>query len=237
MISQVTIAITVLLGVVLFLLPRPYFIVPFIVCACFIPADQRLIVMDLDFTPLRILVVVGVLRLLLKGETIPLRWNVLDKLIFAWAVLGACVFIIQWMDAKMLVFKCGILFDVIGMYWLFRQSLECWDDVALVFKVLAICCILLAPFVAFEKTTGKNLFDVFGKAETQMRENEYRCQATFSHSIILGSFFATLVPCFIALTKTWRWRYISWFAAGVSFGKRRLICGLPIWMVRAHSAI
>ncbi|HEG42980.1 MAG TPA: hypothetical protein ENH94_02915 [Phycisphaerales bacterium] len=216
MISQVTIAITVFLAVVLFLLPRQYFIIPFIVCACFIPADQRLIVMDLDFTPLRILVVIGVLRLLLKGETIPLRWNVLDKLILAWAVVGACVFVIQWMDAKMLVFKCGILFDVIGMYWLFRQSLECWDDVALVFKVLAICCILLAPFVAFERTTGKNLFDVFGKAETQMRENEYRCQATFSHSIILGSFFATLVPCFIALAKTRRWRYISWFAAGVS---------------------
>lgn len=216
MISQVTIAITVLLAVVLFLIPRQYFIIPFIVCACFIPADQRLIVMDLDFTPLRILVVIGVLRLLLKGETIPLRWNVLDKLILAWAVLGACVFIIQWMDAKMLVFKCGILFDVIGMYWLFRQSLECWDDVALVFKVLAICCILLAPFVAFERTTGKNLFDVFGKAETQMRENEYRCQATFSHSIILGSFFATLVPCFIALRKTLGWRYISWCAAGVS---------------------
>jgi hypothetical protein len=216
MISQVTIAITVFLAVVLFLLPRQYFIVPFIVCACFIPADQRMIVMDLDFTPLRILVVIGVLRLLLKGETIPLRWNVLDKLIFAWAVVGACVFIIQWMDAKMLVFKCGILFDVIGMYWLFRQSLECWDDVALVFKVLAVCCILLAPFVVFEKTTGKNPFDVFGKAETTMRENEYRCQATFSHSIILGSFFATLVPCFIALAKTLRWWYISWFAAGVS---------------------
>lgn len=216
MISQVTIAITIFLAVVLQLLPRKYLIIPFVVCACFIPADQRLIVMGLDFTPLRILVFIGILRLLLKGENVPLRWNVLDKLVFAWALVGAFVFIIQWMDTRMLVFKCGILFDVLGMYWLFRQSLECWEDVAMVFKVLAISCILLAPFVAFEKVTGRNLFDVFGKAETQMRENEYRCQATFSHSIILGSFFATLVPCFIALRKTWKWRYISWCAVGVS---------------------
>ena len=216
MISNITIAITLILAVALFVIDREYLLIPFLLCACFIPADQRMIVMELDFTPLRILVIVGALRLLARDELRSIRWNNLDKLLLIWALVGATVFVAQWMDMKMVIFKCGILFDVLGLYWIFRQSIECWEDIVLVFKVLAVCCILLAPFVVYERIAGSNPFAVLGDTGTEVRLGRYRCQATFSHSIILGLFFATLTPCFIGLRKTPNWEFISWLAVGSS---------------------
>jgi len=76
MISQATIVITVFLGILTFVVPKKYFLLPFILAACFVPADQRVIIFDLDFTPLWILVLVGFLWLLLRGEVRTIKWNI-----------------------------------------------------------------------------------------------------------------------------------------------------------------
>jgi hypothetical protein len=213
MIYPSTTIITILLAFLTFTIPKKYFVVPLIVCATFLPAEQRIIILDLDFTPLRILVTVGVLRLWLRGEIITLKWTRVDKLILLWAGVGAIIYIIQWMDLSALIFKCGILFDVIGFYWLFRQNIREWADIIFVFKILAVCSLVLAPFVGYEWSTGSNPFALLGKVGTEIREGRYRCQATFSHSILLGSFFATLAPIFIGLGKVKGCKYLSWAAA------------------------
>jgi hypothetical protein len=80
-ITQGTIAFTILLSLAVLLVPRRYFLLPYIVAACFVPADQRVIIMDLDFTALRILIVVGVLRIVCSGDGKPLQINSFDKLV------------------------------------------------------------------------------------------------------------------------------------------------------------
>ena len=95
MISQGTIIIAVFLGILTFIVPRKYFLLPFILCACFVPADQRVIIFDLDFTPLRMLVLVGFFRTILWGERLTFKWNGFDKLVLAWAICGAFIYIIQ----------------------------------------------------------------------------------------------------------------------------------------------
>lgn len=75
-----TIISTVLLTFLLFLVPKRYFLLPFVLAACFIPADQRVIVLDLDFTPMRLLVIVGFLQILLRGEKVMFALNAFDKM-------------------------------------------------------------------------------------------------------------------------------------------------------------
>jgi len=213
MITQTTIFITVLLAILLFIVPKRYFLLPFILAACFVPADQRIIIMDLDFTPLRILVVVGFLRIILRGEQLRFKWNRFDKLVLAWAICGAIVYILQWRDMRALIYKCGVLFDVIGLYWLFRISISCWDDIVSAAKIFAICSIALAIFVGIEWVTGQNPFEVLGRVTTRVREGRYRCQASFPHSIMLGLFWTTLVPVFFGcIKKAKRQKWLYWLA-------------------------
>jgi len=211
-----TVVSTVLLTFLLFLVPKRYFLLPFILTACFIPADQRIIIFDLDFTPLRILIVVGVLRMLLRGELRSISWNRFDKLVLSWALVGAFVYIMQWRDMRALIYKCGVLFDIIGLYWLYRQHIRSWHDIVFPFKVFAICCLVLLPLVAYESTTGTNPFAVFGRATTAIREGEYRSEASFPHSIMLGLFWATIWPIFVALSRLERHKFLYWSAAAGS---------------------
>ena len=201
MINQSTVVITVVLTILNIAVPRRYFLLPFIMTACFVPTDQRIIILSLDFTPLRILIVVSILRLMLLEKKQTIQWNCFDKLVLAWSICGAIVYVIQWMSIRAVIFKCGILFDVIGLYSLFRISIRQWKDINLVIKFFAVCSLITAVLVGFEYMTGQNPFIILGKVRTWVRDGHYRCQASFPHSIMLGLFWATLIPLFVGMAK------------------------------------
>ncbi len=216
MIYQTTILISVLLAALLFVVPRKYFLLPFILAACFVPADQRVIIFDLDFTPLRMLVLVGFFRTILWGERLTFKWNRFDKLVLAWAICGAVIYLIQWADMGALIYKCGVLFDVIGLYWLFRINICSWDDIKLATKVFAVCSLVLAVLVGLEWATGTNPFAILGGVGTAVRKGRYRCQASFPHSIMLGLFWATLIPLFIGFARQDKSKLLLWSAVAAS---------------------
>lgn len=216
MINQTTILAATLLVIATFIVPRKYFLLPYILAACFVPADQRIIIMGLDFTILRILVVAGVLRILVRNEQRPIHWNKFDKMVFAWAFCCAIVYVLQWGDMRALINRSGFLFDVIGLYWLFRQSIHSWDDIKFVAIFLAFSALTLAVLVGLEWATGRNPFVFLGRVGTVMREGRYRCQAAFPHSIMLGLFWATLVPVFIGFANTGQHKNFYYTAAGAS---------------------
>ncbi|MHC4583136.1 MAG: hypothetical protein ACYS3N_01320 [Planctomycetota bacterium] len=189
---------------------------PFILAACFVPSDQRVIIFDLDFTPLRILVLMGILRIILQGEQLMFKWNPFDKLVLTWAICGAVIYVIQWANMRALIYKCGMLFDVIGLYWLFRINISSWEDIRFAIKIFAICSLILAVLVGLEWATGKNPFAGMGKVSTEVREGRYRCQASFPHSIMLGLFWATFVPLFIGFACQNKHKLLFWSAVGAS---------------------
>jgi hypothetical protein len=216
MIFQATVIITFVLVTLTFLVPRKYFLLPYILAACFVPADQRIVIMGLDFTILRILVVAGFLRIILRGEQLRFKLNRFDKLVIVWAICGATVYVLQWMDLRALIYKCGVLYDVVGMYWLFRQRICSWSDITFAFKTLAVCSLILVLFVAYEWITGNNPFSAIGQVATVVREGRYRCQASFRHSILLGLFWATLFPVFVTLYRSDYHKYLYLAAAGAA---------------------
>jgi hypothetical protein len=196
-INKATLVITVLLALMTFFVPRKYLLLPYIIGACFVPTDQRIILMGLDFTVLRILVAAGILRIMMRGENIKIQWNRFDYLVFAWVLCGAFIYTVQWMDFKAIVNRCGVLFDVIGMYWLFRKTVRSWDNIRLAINFYGICVLALAPLVAMEWASGDNPFEILGRVTTLVRDERYRCQAAFPHSIMLGLFCASLMPLFM----------------------------------------
>jgi hypothetical protein len=212
MIRELTLYIAVFLAVLTIIVPRKHFMLIYIIAACFIPRDQRIIIMELDFTVLRILVVSGILRIILRKEYRNINWNILDKAVFLWVVCGSIIFIIQYADKNAVIYKSGVLFDVIGMYWIFRQNICSWDDIKCLITAFSISAVLMVPFIAIEWTTNQNPFVILGKAITEVRIGRLRCQGAFPHSIIFGVFWATLVPLFVFKAMTGKNKLLYWGA-------------------------
>lgn len=210
-----TIAITVTLILLVFVLKPKHQLVPFVLCAVFVPADQRVIVADLDFTPLRLMVLAGFLSLVMRGHPLHIRLNRFDKLVLAWGACGAAIYIMQWMNVKAAINRSGFLFDVIGLYWLFRLHLSTWNDFERLARAFALCALALAPLVALEWATGQNPFTTLGTVRTAVREGRYRCQASFPHSIMMGVFWVGLLPVFAGLAYTRR-SSLYWAAAAAT---------------------
>ena len=182
-------------------LPRRYAIIPMICAACYITLGQVVNVAGLNFTAMRILVLAGWVRVVARGEASSIRINVIDKLVILFAIASVVTYTLLWQTSEALVNRLGYIYNVIGIYFLFRFLVRDLDDVIIAYRTLAIIIVPLALTMLIEKTTGRNLFSVFGGVPefTMVREGKLRCQGPFGHPILAGTFGATLVPLFVGL--------------------------------------
>ena len=220
--QQSTLAIAAVMSLLAFLLPRRYFLLPFVLTACLVPTTQRIVIGGLDFTVMRILVMVGVVRMFARGEVTQVKWHAFDKMILVWVFTGAFIYSLQWMDSRAIINRCGVLFDVVGMYWLFRHNMRDWEDIKRMGLFFAACSFVMAALVAMEWTSGQNPYEALGSIATKMRSGRYRCQSSFPHPVMLGLFWATLVPIFIGLAKVQPRKTFYWAATGAAIF---VVCG------------
>ncbi len=195
--EPLVLVVTLLLGALTIVLRRRHAVIPFLFLSFFLPVAQRVAIAEVDFTMLRLLLLFGWVRLLLRGEFRGVRWGAIDYALFAWVAIASVVYVIGprgGVDAA--IFRAGQSYDVIGLYVVLR----CWlRDVEGLRTTIAASCvfvILLASVMSIEFWTARNFFSVFGGVEpyTYIRDGRLRCQAGFSHPILAGSAGAALAP-------------------------------------------
>ena len=188
------------LGLCVLFLPRKWSVIPFLVMACFISSAQRIIVVGLDFNFLRIMVLFGVGRLFLKKEYLGFFWKPLDKVLVLWTISSIVFNVIQEGTTSALINRLGFAFDAFGMYFLFRCLIRDWVDVEHIILGFILIAIPIACFLLAEKSTGRNMFSVFGGVPeiTRIRGGRMRCQGAFAHPILAGCFWAAVMPLIAA---------------------------------------
>jgi hypothetical protein len=188
--------------------PRRYAILPIVILICYMTMGERIVVLGLNFTMVRILLVFGWVRLLAKGELVRMRWNAVDKLIIAWAIVRTVNYTLVVGSSAALINRLGYAYDIVGAYFLFRCLLRDSEDVYRSIRYLAMFIGPLAALVLTEKVTGRNAFALFGGVPliSEIRDGVVRCQGPFSHSILAGTFGATTVPLFVGM---WLYRRSS----------------------------
>ncbi len=193
----------VVLGITMLIVPRRYVIVPMIIMACFIPSVQRVVILGLDFNLLRILILFGWFRLLLRKELKGIVWKPIDLAFIAWVFVGLVTYSVLYKTTSAFVLRLGTSYDAIGMYFLFRILIRSWKDVERIFVIIAVISLPVAIWFLIEKTTGRNIFSIFGGVPeiTDIRYGKLRAQGAFPHPIIAGSFWAVLIPLMAALWK------------------------------------
>ncbi len=196
-------AAVILLGIAMLLLPRRWTILPMVIMACFISPAQRIVIGSLNFDLLRVMVLFGWTRLVLRGENRQFGFKPMDAVLVAWAVSGTLVYTLSHGSLDAMKYKLGTSFDAVGMYFLFRCLIRDWADVEQAVKCFILVSIPVAVAFGIEAMTEKNIFSVFGyvPADTLVRQGRLRCQGAFAHPILAGSFWASLMP----LIAAWGW--------------------------------
>jgi len=193
--------VMLILGILMILVPRRWAILPIIIMACFISSNQKIVVLGLDFNLLRIMVLFGVVRILIKKEYMNYNWKTIDKVMIYYVISASLIFILQQKTLGTLIFRMGQSFDVLGMYFLARYLILNWHDIDKLILGSVIISFFVAIVFAVESKTQRNMFSIFGGVPefTVIRKGELRCQGAFAHPILAGCFFAVLLPFFAAM--------------------------------------
>lgn len=188
------------LGLATLVLPRRYAVIPLLVMACAIPTAQRIVVLDLDWTYLRLLVLAGWIRMFARGDLKKLVWIPLDSCVVALAVVTLLVVTVRTGSATYFVRFTGVAFDEVGMYVLFRAWIRSWADIQLLVRSLIVISVPVALAFFNESITSRNVFSIFGGVPeiTGIRDGRLRCQGAYSHPILAGCFWASLLPLIVS---------------------------------------
>jgi hypothetical protein len=193
-----------LMGLLIITLPRKFVITPFIICTLFMTMGQRLIIMDFNFTILRILLAIGWLRVIIRRDIIPVNLNILDKVIIWWGLTAVITGLLLDMGTNNfdnLQHRSGQIYTILGLYFLFKLYINDVNDIRRIMKTLTMLIIPLALIFLVERISGKNIFYIFGAVPemTAIRDGRMRCQGPFAHPILAGTLGATLMPLCVML--------------------------------------
>ena len=200
-INPLGLGFTLAMCLLVIVLPRRFALVPVIALACFMTMGQRLLIGGLNFTMIRIVLLSGWVRLIVRGELRSVRLNRIDKALLWWTLSAIVTYVLLWQTFDAVKDRLGLAYDAVGFYFLFRFLVRDLDEVVRVFKMTAFLLVPLAGSMLIEKMTGRNSFAIFGGVSdvTIMRDGTLRCQGPFAHPILAGTFGAVLLPFFIAL--------------------------------------
>ena len=191
----------VLLAAATLLVSRRWALVPMLLLACFIASAQRFIIASLDFNFLRLLLFVVVLRILIRNETAGWRWKPIDTVFLLWIACATLISTVLYGTLETFIYRLGILYDAVGLYFVCRILVRDWTDVRVFAQAAAVVSIPVALAFLVEHATARNVFSLFGGVPeiTVMRDGRLRCQGPFSHPILAGCFWVSLMPLIAAL--------------------------------------
>jgi hypothetical protein len=213
--------------------------------AAYIGIGEQLEIGAAHFTANRVLITVGFLRIILKGERMAVGWNSLDWAMLLWAIWA--VFSSVFHAAGTLIFRLGIALDTLGTYVLFRVFVHETRDVVALCKMVCVLLVPLGAAMLCEKLTGRNWFESLGGAagEAELRNGHFRARGPFVHQIAAGNVGAVCMPMALFLWSEWRKLALAGLAAtggivlasgssGPLMTVLAVLLALALWKKRAH---
>jgi hypothetical protein len=209
-------ALVILIGILVFLLPRRYVIIPLIFGILLIPRGQNLYIGGSHWYVFRLLILLGwariaKIKLTSRTQLMPGRVNILDKLFLTWAGYKAISVILLFGEMGAVINQAAFLLDSIGGYFLFRCLVQDEEDILRVIKVFAVASVVVTAGMIYEHETARNMFAFLGgiRPVPEIRNGKIRAQAIFAHSLLAGSFGATTFPLFLWLWKRGKARFLA----------------------------
>ncbi|WP_442496786.1 hypothetical protein [Methylobacter sp. sgz302048] len=205
--NSITIVFLVINTVALLALPKRWAALPFLVGACYFPLGQGIELGPFNFPALRVLVIIGLVRVIIRGERIAGRLNSLDALMLLWAAWALISPVFHKDVMGVLVNRLGLVYNSCGIYFFLRVFCQSLDDVVKLVRITAILLIPLSAEMLYEHFRGHNLFSMLSEEIPEMssvRNGRVRAQGPFAHSILAGTIGAVCLPLMAGLWQQHR---------------------------------
>jgi hypothetical protein len=199
--NSVAILFLLLNAAALLRLPRRWAFLPLLVGACYMTGAQSLDLGPFHFTVLRVLLLLGVVRVLVRNERLPGGIIGLDWVLLIWGFWLLCSSLFHEPFLEALVFRLGAVYNTLGFYFLLRVFCQTSGDLTQLIKLTAFLLVPVAIEMINEKLTGRNLFAILGGVPEmpEIRNGKFRAQGPFGHSILAGTVGAVCVPLMIGI--------------------------------------
>jgi hypothetical protein len=200
MITPQWVALLLLASLVLFFGPRKYVLPTMLVATAFLALQNRIYILNFNFFTARILLLVAWVRVLSRGEHRGLEIRPMDKALMMfsfWSIISETL--LRGFPGTIYA-VANHLYDALGTYFLARIYLSDVEVFRQLIKTFCVICCILSVFMMVESLTSHNLLACLGAASAvvQERAGRLRCQATFQHPVLAGTYGATLLPLFAA---------------------------------------
>ncbi len=239
--------LTLLFAIAVVALPRRRAVLAVFAAICYITQGQYIVVGALHFTAIRIVLLAGILRALVRGEIRTLTFNRIDKALGLFLLVSSLLFMIRTGNV---VYETGQIYNVLFGYLTFRCLLPSFDDVVEFLPGLAFIIVPMACFQFLEFASGANFFGAFGGVTGLFRDGHFRASSAFRSPITAGTLGASFLPLFIGLYWTSKHRFKAVVgimaatvitAASLSSGPAieylAALGGLLFWRWRQHTQL
>jgi hypothetical protein len=205
-ITPISMAAVLCLGFLLLMLPRRYAFLPMLIGGCYLTLGQAAVIAGLHFYLIRILILFGLARIVIRRELFRITPNPIDKVFILWVLVTSFLYVIVDGTHVAVTERLGYLYNAVGIYVLVRAVVTSLDDAIVAIKMCALIIMPLAVLFAMEYATGRNQFAALGGVPlySEIRDGRFRSQGPFRHPILAGTFAATAIPLFVGL-----WGYRS----------------------------
>ena len=262
-VNPLVLAVVLIAGVLICVLPRAKAIIPFLAAGILIPIDQVLVVGGLHFPMLRVLALFGFVRMFWaklsgKDEIFSGGLNGIDKAMLVLTIFTAIDGMLLWRVSGAVIFQLGNLYTAYGVYFLLRFLIRDEEDVKRGLRVLALVTVAVATLMTYEHFTGRNpYYEVLEGARARAfssaadRGGGFRALGCFANPNLAGPFGGFMMPLFAGWwLKEKRDRKYAVpgllaataipFLTGSStalFGLLGGICALCLWPMHRHMRI
>lgn len=188
-------------------LPRTLAPLPLLIGASYMTLAQGIELGPFSFSVLRILLLVGLIRVLVRGERPAGGLTSLDWLLMTWGGWALMASAFHKEPSSYLVGQMGLVYDVLGVFFLVRCFCQSVDDVVVLVRLTGILLVPVALEMLHEQLTGRNLFALFGGVPeaVEVRNGRLRSEGPFAHSILAGTVGAVCAPLMVGIWRRFHW--------------------------------
>ncbi len=201
------------------LLPRRWATIPLLATCCYMSVGQGLELGSISLPIFRIVLSLGILRAILRGERLPGAMNTVDKLMIwmgVWLVFASLFH--RQLPGSGFAFTVGLVIEILAVYFLTRVWCRSLDELFGVIQAIAWLLVPVAVAMVAEHALEKNLFALFGGASEAiyMRDGKIRAQGPFQHPILAGTVGAVCFPLMIGIWRKHRFSSMIGMAASTT---------------------
>jgi len=195
--------IAMILAVIfLFVLPRKYLMGPVVFMSFLVPMGQQLYIAGVHLFVLRVVILVAFIRARASQQKpdeplLACGWNGVDTGCTIYMLASAVASTLTFHgDTGVLINQVGYIWDSLLGYVVVRCLVRDEETVYIALKCLAMATIPLALGMIIEQRSMVNVFGLLGGTASvpDVREGKIRSQGAFEHSLMAGTFAATLMP-------------------------------------------